>query len=94
MHLHQDALNGLAAGAKRWFLSPPNASAFGTRPALEWFREEYPALLSGRAGAEVLECMQWAGDAVYVPKGWGHTVLNTRPVVGVATNFEQPFSTY
>jgi hypothetical protein len=41
-----------------------------------------------------MECMQQAGDVMYVPMTWGHAVLNVQTSIGVATNFEQPFRTF
>lgn len=37
--------------------------------------------------APPLECVQEAGDIMYVPTDWGHGVLNLETSVGVATEF-------
>mmetsp|Transcript_9673 Transcript_9673/g.31673 ORF Transcript_9673/g.31673 Transcript_9673/m.31673 type:complete len:165 (+) Transcript_9673:155-649(+) len=97
-HRHDAAFNVCIRGRKRWFLFPPRAehsaylrgnapswargygSAWQT-PALTWFREAYPAL---EERLRPLECVQEAGEAVFVPGGWGHAVLNLETSVGVA----------
>ena len=42
----------------------------------------------GRPQAEVVQCVQTAGDAIFVPEGWGHAILNLLPSVGFASEFE------
>ena len=42
--------------------------------------------------ARPLSCVQEAGDVMYVPRGWGHLVLNTKPSAGVAVEFLSPQS--
>ena len=92
MHFHQDAINVLAYGRKRWFLTPPSAASFTTVPVMHWYHTQYPKLIDD--GAAVLECVQNAGDVMYVPMEWGHAIINTRMSIGVATNFESPFRTF
>ena len=38
---------------------------------------------------EELRCVQEAGDVVYVPRLWGHAVINLKQSVGAAVEFEQ-----
>ena len=96
VHAHGAAWNVLVHGRKRWFLFPPHTPPlfaavlraggllepqFG-RPALEWFRTEYPILRSSPIAP--LEVIQEPGDIVWVPERWGHAVLNLEPSVGFA----------
>ena len=37
-----------------------------------------------------VECMLEAGETIYVPAGWWHTVLNTEDTVAVTENFMSP----
>ena len=88
--LHVDPLataawNTLLAGRKRWALFPP-----GTPPALvapreagvgreaaDWFAAVHPRTAApGWPGPPALDCVQAAGETVYVPGGWWHAVLN------------------
>lgn len=80
-HFHKDAVNLLAYGAKRWLLAPPALARYSTQPIASWVLEH------GAVGDGVLVCDQHASDALYVPRGWGHAVLNTAPAVGVAVEF-------
>lgn len=91
MHFHQDALNALIFGRKSWWLVPPAQGSFSTFPALQWYRE-WRGNSSGRP--LTMECVQEAGDIMYVPAAWGHALLNLEPTFGVATNFYHPFSTW
>jgi hypothetical protein len=73
---------------------------------LEWLRTALPPLLKvmgskeasaaseGDGGLQCMQCMQEAGDVMFVPHGWGHVVVNTMVSVGVAVNFEHPFRTF
>eukprot|EP00438_Fugacium_kawagutii_P015391 Skav225151 [mRNA] locus=scaffold1056:273057:273569:- [translate_table: standard] len=76
MHFHQDAVNLLLNGRKRWWLQPPSLSAMSRlHPCLE--REANEAAAWHYDTACVLE--QEVGDVVYVPDMWGHAVLNLEP---------------
>ena len=61
MHFHTKAINVLAFGRKRWFLLPPDKAIYSSRPVSEWIAEGGPE----RLGAS--ECVQEAGDILYVP---------------------------
>jgi hypothetical protein len=85
----------LIFGAKRWALLPPYLAQYSTVPAQQWFRKQLPQLIrrsqaeipeSLRAnqqslppGAEIIQCVQKSGEAIYVPEGWGHAILNLLP---------------
>jgi hypothetical protein len=92
LHHHGDAVNGLSWGLKRWVLVPPLRAAFDTRTtAAQHFRRSSGGDVDEKSA---LECTQEAGDVVYVPRGWGHAVLNLRPSVGWAVEFRGPFERY
>ena len=62
-------------------LLPPGASAgaAGSSAApLQWLAQQRPG------GATPLTCTQQSGQALFVPSGWLHAVLNLRDSVGVA----------
>ena len=51
-------------------------------PALQWFTTRLPALLqqqkeqqTQQRQTEVVQCVQRAGEAIFVPEGWGHAIL-------------------
>lgn len=79
LHAHQDAWNQVLFGAKRWTLYPssgvpPEAGYNPTEPHLQWLSEFYPLVKEG--ANKPLECVQQAGDVVYVPEGWYHATVN------------------
>ena len=97
------AWNLTLTGRKKWILLPPDcpppgvhASADGaevTSPVslVEWFVNFYDELHRSPHGARAVECVAGPGDAVFVPSGWWHAVLNLgdegSPVVAVTQNF-------
>jgi len=95
-HFHKDALNVLAHGQKRWWLSPPRWATYSSAPVAEWLVQTFGAReaegaewveAEGGWRAHVLECTQNAGDALFVPYGWGHAVLNLHASAGFALEF-------
>lgn len=88
-HFHGDAWNALMYGEKRWFLFHPSQAVFSRSPVSVWFREQYQ-----RVKHLVHEVVQQPCDVMFVPKGWGHAVLNLRPSIGVAREFDSAFSRY
>ena len=92
MHYHGDAINFLAWGRKEWFLQPPAAAEYSTAAAVDFVAHELPGLR--REGRAPLQCSQAAGDALYVPRGWGHAVLNLNTSVGWVVEFSTAMRRY
>ena len=97
MHFHGRAVNLLAAGVKLWHFSPPACAHFSSAEAAPLFAALLgaapppPASAAARLaachaalGAPPLRALQAPGDAVVVPEGWAHAVLNLGDVVAVA----------
>lgn len=72
-HIHADAVNAAVHGAKRWFVFTPAKTVYSRKTIKEWVEEDLPTLGEDK---RPLECLQEAGDVVYVPLDWGHAVLN------------------
>ena len=81
MHYHEDALNVLVYGEKYWLMEPPARSQYSTIAAADYVRHVLPHL---PPAARPMQCTQAAGDVMYVPRTWGHAVLNTRTSIGFA----------
>ncbi len=98
-HFHGDAWNGLVYGRKQWFISRPSHAFFARsgQRVIDWLATP-PKLAeltardsddgSALAASDLL-CVQEPGDIVYVPRLWGHAVLNLAQSVGAAVEFEQ-----
>ena len=72
------------AGRKRWLLFPPESAFYSELHPLEWLRRR----VRGPAGQPpALECVQRAGDVLYVPPLWGHGTINLGETVGMAAPF-------
>ena len=78
-HFHRSAWNALVFGVKRWSLRPPPHALYST---------VHPTEARDVGGdANVLQCVQRAGDVIFVPDAWGHAVVNLAPSVGFAQEF-------
>ena len=98
-HIHGPAFNLLAVGSKRWIMfdaASKNGSELqrfyyarypqrgGERVQWQtWYDREYSSLVGNRAVGTVVEITQRAGDIVYVPARFSHTVLNLEAVTGI-----------
>ena len=89
-HFHGAAVNTLVFGLKLWVLRVPEDAEFAQAHAADWFTGAYAEQLrEWRAGAAAarggalsppppphLRFLQEPGDIVFVPRAWGHAVLN------------------
>ena len=87
IHFHCDAWNVIAYGQKRWFLTPPHTAMFSNTPIQEWLHASYEKLAEN-----LTECVQDAGDIIYVPCEWAHAVLNVRETIGMAVEFTYTYN--
>jgi len=81
IHFHGDAWNVCAYGQRRWYLFKPEHATYSKIPMKEWVAKDLPKLTGD---AKPLECMQRAGDVIFVPHLWGHGTYNVQESVGVA----------
>mmetsp|Transcript_84169 Transcript_84169/g.191892 ORF Transcript_84169/g.191892 Transcript_84169/m.191892 type:complete len:552 (+) Transcript_84169:55-1710(+) len=81
MHFHGAVFTGLVHGRKRWALLRPADAYFSTTPVREWLDSE-----AGRH-PRLLHCIQRAGDVMFVPRNWGHAVMNLQTAVGVVNEY-------
>lgn len=72
-HVHADAINGVVSGRKKWYVYTPARTVYSRKTIQAWVDEDLPLLSEDE---RPLECVQRAGDVVYVPLDWGHAVLN------------------
>jgi hypothetical protein len=96
-HYHENALNALLHGRKRWWLKEPSEAVYSVRHPRAWCRRGVEVAftpstrrvidrLRRRADDAKDACtfVQEAGDVVLVPANWAHAILNEAPVVGAA----------
>ena len=81
-HYHKAAVNTMFYGRKKWYLFPPKDAVYTSLSSKEWLERH------GTEGA--LECVQQAGDVLFVPDFWGHGTINLMPSVAVASEFITP----
>ena len=83
-HAHGPAFLLLAKGKKRWYMNKPghfpNASVATLHQPMTVFESKIlPSMTS-----LPLQCVQSAGDAIFVPDGWSHATINVEETLGVA----------
>ncbi len=80
------------------FVYPPNRAWYSKQPVLQWYNHvmssggfessEAVADADGDVSISVsskpLQCMQYSGDLIYIPRDWGHGVINTQNTIGVS----------
>jgi ribosomal protein L16 Arg81 hydroxylase len=95
LHAHQDAWNQVLFGAKRWTLYPgspggvPKEAGYNpTEPHLSWLHDVYPKVKDDDA-TKPMECIQYAGDVIYVPEGWYHATVNLGDTGAIARRTEE-----
>ena len=96
------AWNALVVGSKRWALLPPTATpadalrgsrdesgdSAALRSAAAWFETCLPKLRADAHTVGLLECVQRAGEVLYIPNGWWHTAIAQGAInIGVTHNF-------
>merc|ERR1711871_203014 len=77
-HLHTSAWNQLVYGKKRWFLWAPHHTFLSNKPALVWYKREFPKLMARGRNDPMsipLQCNQYPNDIMFLPSGWGHSTL-------------------
>jgi len=63
----------------------------GGREAVSWFEHAFPLLLkSADPALRPISVIQRAGEVLFVPSGWWHTVLNLEHTIAVTQNFCSP----
>ena len=92
-HAHADSVVALLYGVKRWFIFPPDAAPRprwrDPRGMESWAArrasgEGEPAAAGSESGSELIECVQRAGELLYLPEGWHHATLNYGETLAVA----------
>jgi len=71
LHYHPAAVNFLVMGVKAWVLVPPSSAGFFDGTAQDWWTRALPNMSLPR-----IEVLQGPGDMLYIPKNWGHAVMN------------------
>ncbi|KAL5013196.1 hypothetical protein ScPMuIL_007466 [Solemya velum] len=84
-HNHGDGWNGVIYGQKRWFIylkdkAPPGGIYPGFTQT-EWHQKVYPNLTDDK---KPLECIQRAGELLYLPEGAYHSTLNLGDTIAIA----------
>ena len=58
---------------------------YSTEPSYDFVREEIRSLPNT---SRVLQCVQEAGDVIYVPNMWAHLTINLQESIGLAVEFK------
>ncbi|XP_050411586.1 uncharacterized protein LOC126826653 isoform X1 [Patella vulgata] len=83
-HKHAEGWNAVIFGQKRWFLYPkektPPGGMYPGYSQLDWFHEVYPKLDESN---KPVECIQRAGDMLYLPESMYHSTINLGHTVAI-----------
>eukprot|EP00898_Chlorokybus_atmophyticus_P007500 jgi/Chlat1/7751/Chrsp66S07229 len=91
------AWNAVISGRKKWIMYPPGTVPPGVHPSkdgadvatpvsiTEWFMNFYDQ--TKKMDVKPVECVCEAGEVVFVPRGWWHTVVNLEASVAVTQNY-------
>jgi oxalate decarboxylase/phosphoglucose isomerase-like protein (cupin superfamily) len=103
LHHHSDGWSYLFEGEKRWFVrSPytlPRITHMGFMRMRYWLSDGvYPKLTFGKKtnDQQMLECVQYPGDLIYVPESWWHGTINEgKPItLSVAAQLVDPVTEF
>ena len=83
-HFHSDAINCLAFGRKYWVLLAPSRASYLKEHPLAWMLRQDKVSAEGMHG-----CLQKAGEIMYAPRFWGHSVINFDQSISVAFEFDR-----
>lgn len=83
-HAHGPAFLLLAAGKKRWYLHRPGHFPNASVAALHRAMTVFESKVLPNMKSPPLQCVQSAGDAIFVPDGWSHASINVEATLGVA----------
>lgn len=75
-HVHADAVNAAINGDKHWFILTPGRSVYSRKPVRDWMENDLPHLIETDPDNAPLQCVQRAGDVIYIPLDWSHAVHN------------------
>eukprot|EP00746_Dinoflagellata_sp_MGD_P054358 gnl/MRDRNA2_/MRDRNA2_238259_c0_seq1.p1 gnl/MRDRNA2_/MRDRNA2_238259_c0~~gnl/MRDRNA2_/MRDRNA2_238259_c0_seq1.p1 ORF type:complete len:140 (-),score=14.02 gnl/MRDRNA2_/MRDRNA2_238259_c0_seq1:208-591(-) len=91
-HRHGEAWSVIVWGRKRWFLFPPSdiqddppvhrhdhMHSVEQKSSIEWMEKEYPT-----CSPRPLECVQSAGDLLFIPFDYSHAVVALEETVGMS----------
>ena len=81
IYLHKNSWSLLLYGLRRMFLLPPAKAFYSKQLIWDWWKDYH-----GR-NPDVLECVQYPGDLVFVPDMWAVGTINLRESVGLKSEF-------
>lgn len=88
-HYHCDAVNVIVHGTKLWWLRPPSDAIYSKlHPLLHWQKEINNSANMTAASSTTYQCLQRAGETIYVPRMWSHSVLNLEDTIALAIEFD------
>lgn len=80
------AWNAVFQGQKLWVFYPPEQANLVYRGKVNPFQPDYEKFPQFKK-AQGMFCLQEAGDVVFTPSGWWHSVLNTEHCISLTDNF-------
>uniref|UniRef100_A0A6B2L4Q4 JmjC domain-containing protein n=1 Tax=Arcella intermedia TaxID=1963864 RepID=A0A6B2L4Q4_9EUKA len=94
------AWHGLLIGKKKWIMYPPEVVPIGIFPSadgqqvtgpdtmVQWFMDFYKE----KAEVDPIECTLHAGEMMFIPSAWWHSVLNLETSVAITQNYVSKYN--
>ena len=83
-HFHGPVFNALVVGTRRWALVPPRHAVFSMTPAIDYFGRLRYEMVNESSRSPWIDCVQRAGDILWLPPQWQHATLTLADSVAVA----------
>lgn len=93
------AWNAVIVGSKKWILYPPDQIPPGVFPTkngdevtapvnlTEWYLNYYSLIHEDSESFKPIEGVCNAGEIIFVPRGWWHSVMNLESTLAITQNF-------
>lgn len=82
-HYHENAVNILVYGEKLWGLQPPSIAVYSVRHP----SSQLLASTASSRGNGAIKCVQRPREALFLPRGWGHSTINLAETTGFAVEY-------
>jgi hypothetical protein len=85
LHSHPSSINYLVYGVKQWYIWPPHYNWLRSYPKFRNIRQVVDEVIPN-VDPKPIVAIQRSGEAMFIPSGWVHAVINLTPTIGVVSH--------